>query len=118
MSNYGDCTLRVEGSEVILPQPFGFHGQKRLFCFLPLPTENVPLPVYINGCFFVEKNRKSLHISSGNDSTTYDEELEWNKILLEDAVCKSYLNLVSSLPQDFYESSLDSITFNLWPRYL
>ena len=115
MSNFGNHDIRFEMDRVIQSVPFGFHGNKRLFCFLPLPTE-VPIPVYINGCFFVEKNRKSLHISSGDEKTTFDEELQWNKTVIEDAVCKAYLNLVSSLPKEYYGCHVDRLTYNVWPR--
>ncbi|KAI8499260.1 hypothetical protein Bbelb_230240 [Branchiostoma belcheri] len=64
------------------------------FCFLPLsiPTG---LPVHVNGGFAVASNRRGLWEETSTDRN--DLKVEWNKALMEDAVCKAYITMLLDL---------------------
>ncbi|XP_019617871.1 PREDICTED: sacsin-like [Branchiostoma belcheri] len=61
------------------------------FCFLPLsiPTG---LPVHVNGSFAVASNRRGLWEETSTDRD--DLKVQWNKALMEDAVCKAYITML------------------------
>ncbi|KAK3107642.1 hypothetical protein FSP39_019049 [Pinctada imbricata] len=99
-------------------EPFGFEGNNRLFCFLPLPICNLTLSVFVNGCFFVEKNRKSLHLSSSDDEGSHDKKLIWNNTLLGDAICDAYINVISELPIGYHVlENKCSTLYEIWPKF-
>ena len=84
----------------------------RIFCFMPLPVHS-GTPVHINGAFSILSSRRSL-CEKTDDDRTYPEE-EWNRALMEDAVCKAYIGalcqftMLSSRKTDFDYTSL-------WPK--
>ena len=96
--------------------PEGFYRVSHVFCFLPLPIE-VSLPVHINGCFFVDKSRRSLALRE-TDTLGANDEVVWNDVLLRDAVCLSYLELLEKLPIGYsnLEDKGNGFT-TLWPKF-
>ena len=84
----------------------------RIFCFMPLPVHS-GTPVHINGAFAILSSRRSL-CEKTDDDRAYPEE-EWNRALMEDAVCKAYIGalsqftMLSSRKSDFDYTSL-------WPK--
>ncbi|XP_019622025.1 PREDICTED: sacsin-like [Branchiostoma belcheri] len=65
-----------------------------VFCFLPLSIRT-DLPVHVNGSFAVASNRGGLWEETSTDPN--DQKVEWNKALMEDAVCKAYITMLLDL---------------------
>ena len=78
-----------------------------VFCYLPLPIHS-GLPVFINGAFAVDSNRRRLQGKLEDDKRCYGEE--WNNVLMTDAISTTYLCLLEYLkkilPGDGEASSL------------
>ena len=85
------------------------HGT--VFTYLPLPIRT-GLPVHINAAFAVTSNRR--YLCERNEDDKFDMRAIWNEALLEDAVCKSYINMLADLaslaPAGLYEYHVT------WPR--
>ena len=83
------------------------------FCFLPLsiPTG---LPVHVNGYFAVTSNRRGIWEKTTTDSDPL--EVRWNVRLMEDAVSKTYFQLLHHLRQLQQQGKVSlSQNFVLWP---
>ncbi|KAK3107893.1 hypothetical protein FSP39_024562 [Pinctada imbricata] len=108
----------IKSCSKLKEEPMGFEGNNRLFCFLPLPISKITLSVFVNGCFFVEKNRKCLHLPIGDDRMSHDKELEWNQTLLSDAVRDAYISLIAEIPMEYFEQDADgNALYQIWPRF-
>lgn len=95
----------------------------RIFCFLPLPMEqgySTGLPVFINGFFALEQNRKHLKwpesFNIRNREEMMDKQVLWNVCLLKEVLPKCYTQLVieaiklssSNIMSDSYEDKESS----------
>lgn len=74
--------------------PLGFYRTGHIFCFLPLPQESF-IPVHVNGYFAVESSRRRL--TTNHSDNVYSEGAEWNKFILRNPICLSFLNLLENL---------------------
>ena len=83
-----------------------------VFCYLPLPIHS-GLPVYINGAFAVDSNRRRLQGKLEDDKTCYGEE--WNNVLMTDSISTAYLCLLEDLKKILPEDG-SYVFHSLWPR--
>ena len=83
-----------------------------VFCYLPLPI-NSGLPVFINGAFAVDSNRRRLQGKLEDDKTCYGEE--WNNALMTDSISTAYLCLLEDLKKILPEDG-SYVFHSLWPR--
>ena len=85
-----------------------------VFCYLPLPI-HTGLPIHVNGAFAVASNRRSLKDKTEDDKVCIG--VDWNNVLLKDAVCAAYLDLVEDV-KPLAQASGGTYQFHsLWPRY-
>ncbi|CAH1244396.1 SACS [Branchiostoma lanceolatum] len=85
-----------------------------VFCFLPLSVRT-GLPVHVNGSFAVESNRRGLWEETSTDKN--DLKVEWNKALMEDAVCKAYVTMLLDLSTMAKEGQLNPYQYHsFWPN--
>ncbi|XP_064601193.1 sacsin-like [Liolophura sinensis] len=87
--------------------PTGFLKHGLVYCYLPLPIPT-KLPVLINGSFSVTSDRRRL--SEKNVDEKKNLGSEWNEILLEDSLAKSYINALQLLAAKGHQQM-----FELWP---
>ena len=89
-----------------------FNHQGRIFCFLPLPSEErSPLPVHVNGTFAVTCNRRSVKWVAQERQD--DEEARWNSALLESCLPSCYRDMILHL---IHLQSVDpNVVYNCWP---
>ena len=87
--------------------------QGSVFCYLPLPVHS-GLPVHINGGFAVRSNRR--HLMEKTEDDKQQTGGDWNKALLEDAVCKAYVALLGECGK-FLSLDVDTVDsyYKLWP---
>ncbi|XP_066271198.1 sacsin-like [Branchiostoma lanceolatum] len=84
------------------------------FCFLPLSIRT-GLPVHVNGSFAVASNRRGLWEETSTDR--YDLKVEWNKALMEDAVCKAYVTMLLDLSVMAKKGQLTPYQYHsFWPN--
>ena len=83
-----------------------------VFCYLPLPIHS-GLPVFINGTFAVDSNRRRLQGKLEDDKTCYGEE--WNNVLMTDSISTAYLCLLEDLKKILPEDG-SYVFHSLWPR--
>ncbi|XP_066271265.1 sacsin-like [Branchiostoma lanceolatum] len=84
------------------------------FCFLPLSIRT-GLPVHVNGSFAVASNRRGLWEETSTDR--YDLKAEWNKALMEDAVCKAYVTMLLDLSAMAKKGQLSPYQYHsFWPN--
>ncbi|ESO89577.1 hypothetical protein LOTGIDRAFT_164873 [Lottia gigantea] len=88
---------------------FGFYDKSHLFCFLPLPIPT-SLPAHVNGSFAVQSSRRDLVWQNEDDIEVPGDE--WNMCLLEDACCKAYLLMMTTMARDVPEDKYN----RLWPN--
>ncbi|XP_066267511.1 sacsin-like [Branchiostoma lanceolatum] len=85
-----------------------------VFCFLPLSVRT-GLPVHVNGSFAVASNRRGLWEETSTDRN--DLKVEWNKALMEDAVCKAYVTMLLDLSTMAKTGQLKPYQFHsFWPN--
>ena len=82
-----------------------------VFCYLPLPTVS-GLPVHINGAFAVQSDRR--HLSERTEDDKDQSSAEWNEALLQDAVCRAYLQAIQDT-QIVSPAGMAVKYFTLWP---
>ena len=91
----------------------------RAFCFLPLPIET-GLPAHIHGYFAVKSDRTSIKWPS---SGVYDQEAEWNKLLVQHSLAHAYVSALSKLcdnccferpPEEATQDSTAAV-YTAWP---
>ena len=71
-------------------------------CFLPIGDLKTALPVHINACFHVHKNRRNIWMpdaSYGKDSI-HEQYAQWNDALLRDALPLLWREALLKLPSD------------------
>lgn len=103
--------LRQQGGSMI-PVPLNEISAKgAVFCYLPLPMLT-GLPVHINGSFAIQSNRRYLCERTEDDK--YSPKAEWNEALLEDAVCKAYVQLLCD-SKSLNADKSGVRYFELWP---
>ena len=84
----------------------------RIFCFIPLPTEDrVPFSVHVNGTFAVNSNRRSLKWES--QERQHDPEAIWNRYLVERCIPACYASLVAEIAR--IPSIAPEVVYNCWP---
>ena len=84
----------------------------RIFCFLPLPTEDkTPFGINVNGTFAVSSNRRSLKWEAQERQD--DQEGTWNKLLVQYCVPHCYAQLIQELVR--MPSLPHQIVYNCWP---
>ena len=83
-----------------------------VFCYLPLPIHS-GLPVFINGAFAVDSNRRRLQGILEDDKTCYGEE--WNNVLMTDSISTAYLCLLEDL-KEIVPKDGRYVFHSLWPR--
>ena len=84
----------------------------RMFCFLPLPTEDrAPFCVHVNGTFAVSSNRRSLKWESQERQD--DSEATWNKYLVEKCIPECYMKLIEEVVR--IPNIKPEIVYNCWP---
>ena len=84
----------------------------RIFCFLPLPTEDrAPFSVHVNGTFAVSSNRRSLNWESQERQS--DSEATWNKYLVEKCIPECYMKLIEEVVR--IPNIKPEIVYNCWP---
>ncbi|KAI8507949.1 hypothetical protein Bbelb_141890 [Branchiostoma belcheri] len=85
-----------------------------VFCFLPLSIRT-GLPVHVNGSFAVASNRRGLWEETSTDRN--DLKVEWNKALMEDAVCKAYVTVLLDLSDMAKKGQLTPYQYHsFWPN--
>ena len=88
------------------------HSKGRIFCFLPLPTEDkTPFGIHVNGTFAVSNNRRSLKWEAQERQD--DQEGTWNKLLVQYCVPHCYAQLIEALVR--VPSLPHRIVYNCWP---
>ena len=88
------------------------HSKGRIFCFLPLPTEDkTPFAIHVNGTFAVSSNRRSLKWEAQERQD--DLEATWNKLLVQYCVPHCYAQLIQELVK--VPSLSHKIVYNCWP---
>ena len=88
------------------------HSKGRIFCFLPLPTEDkTPFGIHVNGTFAVSSNRRSLKWEAQERQD--DQEGTWNKLLVQYCVPHCYAQLIQALVR--MPSLPHQIVYNCWP---
>ena len=92
-----------------LPKP---EDNGTVFCYLPLPIHS-GLPVFINGSFAVDSNRRRLQGKLEDDKTCYGEE--WNNVLMTDSISTAYLCLLEDLKK-ILPGDGSYVFHSLWPR--
>ena len=84
----------------------------RIFCFLPLPTEDrTPFAIHVNGTFAVSSNRRSLKWEA--QERRDDQEGTWNKLLVQYCLPYCYAQLIQELVR--LPSLPHKIVYNCWP---
>ena len=84
----------------------------RIFCFLPLPTEDkTPFAIHVNGTFAVSSNRRALKWEAQERQD--DQEGTWNKLLVQYCVPHCYAQLIQVLVR--MPSLPHKIVYNCWP---
>ena len=83
-----------------------------VFCYLPLPIHS-GLPVYINGAFAVDSNRRRLQGKLEDDKTCNGEK--WNNVLMTDSISTAYLFLLEDLKKIVPKDGC-YVFHSLWPR--
>ena len=108
--------LLPQESQKFVPEPIVSHatGGKShhngsVFCYLPLPIYS-GLPVHINGTFAVASNRRHLKQKTEDDKACPEDK--WNNVLLQDALCSAYLDLLD----DIKTNATTYCFHSLWPR--
>ena len=90
----------------------GTPSEGRIFCFLPLPTEDkTPFAIHVNGTFAVSSNRRSLKWET--EERQDDQEGTWNKLLVQYCVPHCYAQLIQALVR--MPSLPHKIVYNCWP---
>lgn len=99
----------------------------RTYVFLPLPLLT-GLPVHVNGFFEISENRRELWLGTDMKGAGL-LRAKWNALLVEDAVCAAYVNLIVAARQHVaamettpsapkttkkYETSMSSPTLSLY----
>ena len=88
------------------------HSKGRIFCFLPLPTEDkTPFGIHVNGTFAVSSNRRALKWEAHERQD--DQEGTWNKLLVQYCVPHCYAQLIQVLVR--MPSLPHKIVYNCWP---
>ena len=88
------------------------HSKGRIFCFLPLPTEDkTPFAIHVNGTFAVSSNRRSLKWEAQERQD--DQEATWNKLLVQYCVPHCYDQLIQEVVK--LPSLPHEIVYNCWP---
>ena len=88
------------------------HSKGRIFCFLPLPTEDkTPFGIHVNGTFAVSSNRRALKWEAQERQD--DQEGTWNKLLVQYCVPHCYAQLIQALVR--MPSLPHKIVYNCWP---
>ncbi|CAH3178539.1 unnamed protein product, partial [Porites evermanni] len=83
-----------------------------VFCYLPLPIHS-GLPVFINGAFAVDSNRRCLQGKLEDDKRCYGEE--WNNVLMTDSISTAYLCLLEDLKK-ILPGDGSYVFHSLWPK--
>ena len=83
-----------------------------VFCYLPLPIHS-GLPVFINGAFAVDSNRRRLQGKLEDDKRCYGEE--WNNVLMTDSISTAYLCLLEDLKK-ILPGDGSYVFHSLWPK--
>ena len=88
----------------------------RAYCFLSLPLKN-GLPVHCNGYFELSSNRRDLWWGDGDDMTGSGSlRYFWNMTLLQDVVCRCYVEVLQYAKQLCVRKVIDIKTFyGMWP---
>ena len=87
-------------------------SEGRIFCFLPLPTEDrAPFSVHVNGTFAVTSNRRSLNWESQERQN--DPEATWNNYLLERCIPQCFARLVEEIVR--IPSITPEVAYGCWP---
>ncbi|XP_078655957.1 sacsin-like [Branchiostoma floridae x Branchiostoma belcheri] len=90
------------------------NGRGEVFCFLPLSIRT-GLPVHVNGSFAVASNRRGLWEATSTDLN--DLRVDWNKALMEDAVCKAYVTMLLDLSDMAKKGQLTPYQYHsFWPN--
>ena len=88
------------------------HSKGRIFCFLPLPTEDkTSFAIHVNVTFAVSSNRRSLKWEAQERQD--DQEGTWNKLLVQYCVPHCYAQLIEALVR--VPSLPHRIVYNCWP---
>ncbi len=82
-----------------------------LFCFLPLSIRT-GLPVHVNGYFAIMPNR--VEIWKRTIMRTQSIEVEWNEVLMEDALARAYIMLLKNM-KALIDKVQDYKFHTLWP---
>ncbi|XP_072035532.1 sacsin-like [Amphiura filiformis] len=108
----GVATLLRTGAEGLVPKESEGHA----FSFLPLEIYT-GLPVYINGTFLLQPNRRQLWSTTkaSTDLSTEVFEVQWNICLMTDVICRALFNLLNDLKTS---EDIDARSFQtLWPTF-
>lgn len=83
----------------------------RAYCFLSLPLKN-GLPVHCNGYFELSSNRRDLWWGDGDDMTGSGSlRYFWNMTLLQDVVCRCYVEVLQYAKKLCIAQKIDIDTF-------
>ena len=84
------------GTAVEIGKQCDSNSKGRIFCCIPLPTEDrAPFNVCVNGTFAVSSNRRSLNWES--QERQGDSEGLWNKYLVEKCLPQCYCELIQQV---------------------
>ncbi|CAL4194703.1 unnamed protein product, partial [Meganyctiphanes norvegica] len=90
----------------------------QLFCFLPLPLDqenNTALPVFINGYFVLNQNRR--HVLWKSADTMNDKDVEWNEYLTEQVLPHAYLELIEQMRSEVAKGNVNvSVLYGVIPN--
>ena len=109
------CLLDVEVKEggVFYNVKTSLKGE--VFCYLPLSLFS-GLPVHVSCNFAVNNNRRDIWKSGDPSSSDSDEDVSWNKFLMENVIPTAYFQLLKSLKCMHENGILSYYEFHsLWP---
>ena len=100
------------GTAVEISKECDSNSKGRIFCCIPLPTEDrAPFNVCVNGTFAVSSNRRSLNWES--QERQGDSEGLWNKYLVEKCIPQCYCELIQQVMK--IPSISPETVYQCWP---
>ena len=100
------------GTAVEIGKQCDSNSKSRIFCCIPLPTEDrAPFNVCVNGTFAISTNRRSLNWES--QERQGDSEGLWNKYLVEKCLPQCYCELIQQVMK--IASISPETVYQCWP---
>ena len=107
------CELKTTNTPDVYTVNEKLEGE--VFCFLPLSL-STGLPFHVNCNFAINSNRRGIWTASGEDTSDFNAEVEWNHFLMKEVIPMAYNELICCLKTMFESDILQDYAFcSMWP---